>query len=438
VKRLMALIITGWMACISSQALAANIPLQTYTPGIDGHPVYFYKSDGTSGHAAFDPSKGVIIALHGGGGNGSNMDALGGSTDGLLRTLAQEQGVAIILPDGDPMSGSTTQKQWNDCRTDASYTTDDVSYLQHVIAAADTIFATSTTLINKKKVYLYGHSNGSMMAMRMALEAPVATTPTPIAAIATTGSALPVTNDSYSGSYECKGYTAPFASSGQYSVPIMMIKGSADIRAAAGKVLTAPSGTLGTGYPAYDTRTYCLYSDPLAVPVSTPISVGVSTGGLAGGVSPYVPSGARCGIGGLYSGYNSLAFWQWKNGIAGAAFSPTNASSAIVATPTAVTSYSDLSTNGDVPTVNSTGDCATAAPSGCDNSSVKRYDYAGGRVVMIVVSGGGHYPPGIVAQSSVDVTSSGWKNLDRMRVSNTGTSYFNYRVWDFFQLYSTP
>jgi polyhydroxybutyrate depolymerase len=111
------------------------------------------------GLPAFAP---LIIVLHGSGINGATMRQWTGH--GLDR-LADEQGFAVVYPDG-------YKGNWNDCRMDAVFPAkreqiDDVAFLTELIKHFQVEHGT-----NPEQVYVFGYSNGGHMAMRLAMETP--------------------------------------------------------------------------------------------------------------------------------------------------------------------------------------------------------------------------------------------------------------------------
>jgi polyhydroxybutyrate depolymerase len=104
----------------------------------------------------------ILIALHGGGGDGESMINL---TDGGFDRLSDKKGFIVAYPDG-------IEKHWNDGRneTETDYethkeNTDDVGFISALI----------DNLIKKfnadaKRVYVTGMSNGAIMSYRLGCE----------------------------------------------------------------------------------------------------------------------------------------------------------------------------------------------------------------------------------------------------------------------------
>ena len=119
----------------------------------------------------------VLLALHGGGGNAGQFQRSAG-----LDGLADSVGVIVVYPDGTgPIRGILLT--WNAgtcCGPAARDSVDDVGFLRRVV----TDLATRTS-IDSVRIYATGHSNGGMMAWRLAAEAPDF-----VAAIAPVGGAM--------------------------------------------------------------------------------------------------------------------------------------------------------------------------------------------------------------------------------------------------------
>ena len=105
------------------------------------------------------PEKGtrmVVIALHGRGGRGVSQEDLTG-----FSKFADERGFVAIYPDG-------IDKSWADGRGSSSAETqgvDDVAFISALIDHAIDEFGA-----DPKKIFVTGHSNGSIMTNRLACE----------------------------------------------------------------------------------------------------------------------------------------------------------------------------------------------------------------------------------------------------------------------------
>jgi polyhydroxybutyrate depolymerase len=104
----------------------------------------------------------LVIALHGGGGDGKGMQKL---TLGIFDSLADKDGFLVLYPDG-------IEKHWNDGRSgdETGYGTggnkiDDIGFLSELI---DKMIKERS--VDQTKVYITGMSNGAMMTYRCGCE----------------------------------------------------------------------------------------------------------------------------------------------------------------------------------------------------------------------------------------------------------------------------
>lgn len=111
---------------------------------------------------AHDKSKAVplVIALHGGGGTGLNMERL---TLGGFNRLAAGEGFVVVYPDG-------VDRHWNDGRGIQEYRAhredvDDVGFIAALIEHLH-----QTLGIDRARVYATGISNGGLFSQRLARE----------------------------------------------------------------------------------------------------------------------------------------------------------------------------------------------------------------------------------------------------------------------------
>ena len=107
----------------------------------------------------------LVVALHGTGGS-----ALQCERDYGLTEKAEEQGHAIVYPEGIPRPGPFRIRTWNAgrcCDYAMNYAVDDVGFITTLIDQLVRDYK-----INPAKIYLTGMSNGAMMAYRMACEHP--------------------------------------------------------------------------------------------------------------------------------------------------------------------------------------------------------------------------------------------------------------------------
>ena len=113
---------------------------------------------------SYDINKSVplLIALHGGGGTGRNMETL---TSGGFDRIANIKGFVVVYPDG-------IEKYWNDGRSieETRYwvqrkNIDDVGFISALID-----HLVNKMNIDPKRVYVTGMSNGAIMSYRLACE----------------------------------------------------------------------------------------------------------------------------------------------------------------------------------------------------------------------------------------------------------------------------
>jgi polyhydroxybutyrate depolymerase len=104
----------------------------------------------------------LVIALHGGGGNGAQMER----TSGLTRDVLA-RGWAIAYPDGSGRGPLLTWNAGHCCAYARAAGADDLGFLGRVIADASSRFG-----IDPGRVFVTGMSNGGMMAERLAAERP--------------------------------------------------------------------------------------------------------------------------------------------------------------------------------------------------------------------------------------------------------------------------
>jgi polyhydroxybutyrate depolymerase len=106
-----------------------------------------------------EPPAPLVLALHGGGGEGRRFDA--STTRGTLVDAADKRGVVLVFPEG-------IDKHWNDGRSEIFTSNDgfdDVGFLATVI---DTMVQEYG--IDPRRVYATGISNGGFMAVRLAVD----------------------------------------------------------------------------------------------------------------------------------------------------------------------------------------------------------------------------------------------------------------------------
>jgi polyhydroxybutyrate depolymerase len=105
----------------------------------------------------------LVLAFHGGGGNASGFKAYAG-----LDALADREGFVVVYPDGSGRLGRRLLT-WNAggcCGYAASQNVNDVAFTLAVVRDV-----ARNVSIDPARVYATGHSNGAMMAYRLAAEA---------------------------------------------------------------------------------------------------------------------------------------------------------------------------------------------------------------------------------------------------------------------------
>ncbi len=100
----------------------------------------------------------LVVALHGGGGNGQKMDKLS-----RLSLLADQGSFIVAYPDA-------VERHWNDGRGLSKYRSqkeniDDVGFISNMIDVIATEYN-----IDREQVYVTGASNGAMMSLRLGCE----------------------------------------------------------------------------------------------------------------------------------------------------------------------------------------------------------------------------------------------------------------------------
>jgi len=105
----------------------------------------------------------LVIAMHGGGGNGGQFES-----SSKLSQKADAAKFIVVYPNGVKGNGLLKAQTWNAggcCDYARDHNINDVKFISQLI---DHLVANYK--INPKKVYATGHSNGGMMAYRLACE----------------------------------------------------------------------------------------------------------------------------------------------------------------------------------------------------------------------------------------------------------------------------
>ncbi len=113
----------------------------------------------------YDPDRAwpLVVLLHGFGASGLLQDAYVG-----VSTHLDELGFVLLRPDGTlPPGGSRYWNATEACCAFGDSDVDDVAYLNALVAEVS-----ETHHIDAGRVYVFGHSNGGFMALRLACETP--------------------------------------------------------------------------------------------------------------------------------------------------------------------------------------------------------------------------------------------------------------------------
>ncbi|MBU0636500.1 hypothetical protein KKE06_05735, partial [Candidatus Micrarchaeota archaeon] len=106
----------------------------------------------------------VVLVLHGGGGNGEGMKKFT-----LMDTTADQEGFIVVYPEGTGKNFlGKTLGSWNGercCPSAMEENVDDVGFISKLIDRLQTDFN-----IDYNRVFVTGHSNGAIMAYRLACE----------------------------------------------------------------------------------------------------------------------------------------------------------------------------------------------------------------------------------------------------------------------------
>lgn len=111
-------------------------------------------------HPAAARPGGLVIVLHGSGGDGASIRGMFGRR---LEAFTDQAGFHVIYPDG-------VDRHWNDCRRSATYAAnvrdvDDPAFLRAIVEAMS-----REAGVDSARVFVAGFSNGGQMVFRLALE----------------------------------------------------------------------------------------------------------------------------------------------------------------------------------------------------------------------------------------------------------------------------
>lgn len=104
----------------------------------------------------------LVVVLHGGGGGGANAVAFD-QPPAQFREIAERDGVIVVYPEG-------VDAVWNDCRSENQIAVSKADDVRFLVALAGHLVATRGA--DPARLFLTGASNGGMMALRIAAEAP--------------------------------------------------------------------------------------------------------------------------------------------------------------------------------------------------------------------------------------------------------------------------
>lgn len=134
------------------------------TPDGRDRTYHVYAPSNVTPGATSGPAVPLLLALHGGGGSGLQFERTSGF-DGL----AEANGFVVVYPDG--IGGGPNRavlRTWNGgrcCGAAARTGVDDVGFVRLLVAKLETQYP-----IDRSRVYVAGHSNGGMLAYRLACE----------------------------------------------------------------------------------------------------------------------------------------------------------------------------------------------------------------------------------------------------------------------------
>jgi polyhydroxybutyrate depolymerase len=107
----------------------------------------------------------LLVALHGGGGSAEQFER-----DSGFDGLAQANRFIVVYPDGTPMRAGSTGRVWNaggccGIAEEDRRNVDDVGFISALVAKLEAGYP-----IDRRRVFVAGHSNGAMLAFRLACQ----------------------------------------------------------------------------------------------------------------------------------------------------------------------------------------------------------------------------------------------------------------------------
>ncbi len=171
---LRAALLVLWLGALA--ACAQTTPPAGPAPPAAGLHVLTLEHDGQARrYALYVPARAgsdplpLVFSLHGGGVTLEDQIGASGykSPFKLWMELADSEGFYVVYPEGLP--GAYGKPTWNDCRGDATVSSDadDVGF---ILALIDEVAAAYP--LDRRRIYASGMSNGGLMALRLAVEAP--------------------------------------------------------------------------------------------------------------------------------------------------------------------------------------------------------------------------------------------------------------------------
>lgn len=143
--------LVGLAMQLASPAPAAGDALQSHTVGAREYQLYVPTGSG---------KRPLVIALHGGGGNGAQL----ARSAGLIEKAAKE-GFILALPEGTARIGKL--QTWNAggcCGYAMNQKIDDVGFIRSVIDDVE-----RAQSVDRSRIYVVGMSNGGMMTQKVAI-----------------------------------------------------------------------------------------------------------------------------------------------------------------------------------------------------------------------------------------------------------------------------